>query len=240
MSKKMKFLFLALALVAMPSGCGKAPDPASVTAQTTTGTLTPAWGITGSCATQAYSSDFATNCQACFGGSITTANGAKVCRIYSHLSATPYPTSYALNYPVLTPEDPAAAMAWPVYASSGMYPVTLKKGFTLSYTGTGGWDYNYAWYGTTCSKVHLDGTKDGVPYVTAANGLGSALYGSDGTQTFLMGSSVSNHVIQADGVLRVGFNVDPVQITKACSPSIWMNLTIIGCLDTSYNSVACQ
>jgi hypothetical protein len=124
----------------------------------------------------------------------------------------------------------------------------LKAGDRLTWSATGGWGgvqrNNYSFLGfipvtsytQDCTYLNLNGVRKGTTTQHLYLGEPAALYGTDGTHTFLLGGS-STHTIQADGQLAFGFNVESGG--QYCGQVNISRLQVLHCEDSSGTTYPC-
>lgn len=228
--------------IVMPSGT---PIPSS-------GPFQPGLGFTGSCPT-GLTGDFVTNCALCFHGRLLNFGGQPVCHFREEVVARPY-LSNGLPIPVLSPNDPSGPEAWPVYPAFsgqlGSYPITLQRGFHLEFSGSGRWDFatSGAFNVGFCRNNDFTGARRSVrgspfrpgPIVNPENGMPEELFGSDGIEAFPLGEGMGDRIVANNGVLRIGFNVPSVGISRGCFETDDLRFTISGCVNSAWVVVPCR
>jgi hypothetical protein len=178
------------------------------------------------------------------GGYITNRYGPSVCTLTRRYSYQYNPTLtlyYPNALPIVTPSIPSGGGA-----NTG---IRLRKGATLRYfpVRNGKWGYikestdsfwggriSFSWFKYNCQSVDWDGnggqiTNEGQP---------SGLFGSDGTTSFLLGSSSRNVSIANDGYLILGINADP-STPYGCTSVGATEFDLTTCEDANGNSYNC-
>lgn len=212
----------------------------------------PGLGFTGSCPS-GPTGDFNTNCALCFHGVPASLAGQPICQFKEQVAAMPYATPGAPPIPILSPSAPAGPQAWPVYSLAtwgsatqpGNYPIALKQGFRLGFSGSGRWDFaTTGSWSSLCRANDFTGARDGRKkgthvVINPENGQPEALFASDGIEAFILGERMPSRVVNHDGVLRVGFNVPAMGITHGCAEFSELRFTVSGCVNTAWAAVPC-
>ncbi|MGZ3687320.1 MAG: hypothetical protein ACXWPM_04250 [Bdellovibrionota bacterium] len=261
------FVFASVAgfLILVGIGCGQtAPYVPPAIPQTTVAAVgalacyAGTFAIDGACYQGA---DFITACQYSAHGQIISLNGTNVCKTSDYYVGGPYGSgsvSFSTYYlvPSIDPTTPSYTLnALPVQVSGNYsnyygYPaLRLHKSDTLRLAATGGWSYksqtSYSWsifststWNTSCNDVTVNGTTSSGAVVNAPNGQPAALFASDGTTAYKIGSS-AKVVIQNEGSLYLGFNAPNLTTSSGCSMASITSLAIDRCSDASGNLYPC-
>lgn len=261
-----KLGFSALSLGLLAIACGKQNASTQTSLIQTPVTPGVAYPITGPGQCQAgytsiaggtcYAGDLATVCRQ-QGGYMTSVQGnSNVCKVIFHYNGSagvvggPSYGSYPLGgynyFPRLSPTEPAGSMA----LNTG---IRVFRGNTLTFGGNGGWGSTQidkkSWLGgffqfytvgqTNCNLVGLDGrdTQKSKTVKNAENGQIAGLYGSDGTEAFLLGTS-GHRSINNDGYLYLGINAPTTP--GNCSQATITNLQVTHCQGADNTSYVCQ
>lgn len=223
-------------------GCGKSDSTQPPTVVSVPGPVTPGNGCPAGQYKIAEGVCAATFEQACAsaGGLIV---GNQICR--TEKAWVNYSFSGLGWYPRLTSGDPLGYSALPVF--------NVRAGDTLNYSGTGKWgsinSHEWRWgpfyvvlsspFHNTCGQVAINGMDEDGDVLTYPDvgGLPAGLVASDGVETFPLGYSVSNKIIQHTGVLKIGFNTpyDP----GSCATAFIRYIRVSHCENTAGGTVTC-
>lgn len=246
-----KNLVVAFGLSFLAFGCGQAPQPLAPVVAPVTSTPTNTVTQNQSCPAgevaigpMPCSTTAQLSCQ--YGGGIwktLASNGTQVCEYTFGITPSQYPSGYSLfasqgSFPYLT-----GALG----SGAGNTGIQVVAGDILNYQGTGGYgnsstestNSNVLFWGLikfnsqsqNCSAIDLTGSNSGT--AVQYNGTPAALYGSDGTDYFELGTHLSNYKILNPGQLTIGFNAPPDAYN--CTDLVIQELAITRCQDVSGN-----
>ncbi len=235
-----------------PTAPAPAAAPAPVAAPTsTTGCVAGQISIAGGACMAA---DLPTACSYS-GGTIISINGVQVCKVKVSLGPTGYSGMNSIAYTTLTIQDGMPVQTPDAPGGMGAYRtgLLLKKGDKLTLNASGTWGLTKTDKNTFLTIFHFDISTNTCDDVNAAglstsgknevvnnpdNNQASALFGSDGTEAFLIGAGVKDRVINNNGTLQIGYNV-PMTSASGCQYTQITNLSVQRCQDAAGATYQC-
>ncbi|OFZ18674.1 MAG: hypothetical protein A2X94_14295 [Bdellovibrionales bacterium GWB1_55_8] len=236
-------------LVFLIAGCGAAEKQlpvAAVPAPVSPGVAPPVGGT--SCAAgqtkigdgPCLVGDFRTVCTHWLtGGFVTTIEGRETCKVSRTWSSVSLGGS-GYGFPLVTQSLPGGSAS----SNTGIN-VRVNDQVTIDNV-SGAWGgasqeaYEFLGFIPTtiwkmdCKQVSVDGLKDGSE--VSYEGKAAGVFGSDGTNVFVVGKGITNQRIAAHGTLKIGFNApDPY---NSCG-TVSFRVKLAHCEDASGNSYLC-